>query len=370
MAIVKIGAPLSGIRGTIGGITYSANGAGPYCRQWSRGSDPGSPKQATQRAYLARMPQAWAALTAAQRTAWDTFAALAAQALTNSLGETYYASGFNWFCKCNTRLLRSGRSLITATPTQARPAAPTISDFRVTVAGSDPDVATGGTASASTFAPGQPASNAFDDSAATYWVTASGNTTGWLQYVLSSSKIIRGYSITSFSTRTTAPVDWTFERLDAGPTWTPIDTITGHSWPADGPYYFFCPNETSSTTYRINVTQNNGSASFMGLAEMEYFVCDEERSVIIYPEDEFSASPDYDLVLHVAQGSTPARIAQYPGYLETLVTQSPGRTYELLQDVLETQLGIISEDRSFFARLYRQTQEGIRSAAATAIATT
>lgn len=129
MATVKFGATVVGVRGTIGGITFSANKSGPYVRQWSKGSNPKTSLQADQRSLLAEIPSAWRALTAPQQTLWDDFAALPAQDLTNSLGETYSISGYGWFNKINIRLLVMGRAIRVPVPTQSRPTAPTITDL-------------------------------------------------------------------------------------------------------------------------------------------------------------------------------------------------------------------------------------------------
>lgn len=131
MAIIKVQAPVAGIRGTVGGITYSANKSGPYARAWSRGANPRTDFQTAQRRSLSTIPALWNALTGVQQAAWDTFAALAAQDRTNSLGETFSASGYNWFTICNTRLINIGRSTITATPVIARPASPTVSSLQL-----------------------------------------------------------------------------------------------------------------------------------------------------------------------------------------------------------------------------------------------
>jgi hypothetical protein len=64
----------------------------------------------------------WQTITGAQRTAWDTYAALPAQELTNSLGEAYYVSGFDWFVSCNTHLEEAGDAAISAAPVLAVPA--------------------------------------------------------------------------------------------------------------------------------------------------------------------------------------------------------------------------------------------------------
>lgn len=131
MAIIKLAAPVAGIRGTVGGLTYSQNGAGLYVRQWSRGANPRSNKQTEQRANLASMGPAWSALSTAQRAAWDTWAALPAQEQTNALGEVYYLSGWQWFQRINTRLLRTTHAQRDAPPTQSAPAAPTISSLQL-----------------------------------------------------------------------------------------------------------------------------------------------------------------------------------------------------------------------------------------------
>lgn len=131
MAIIKVQSPVAGIRGTVGGITYSANKSGPYAKAWSRGANPRTDAQTNQRRSLSTIPALWIALSGAQQSAWDTFAALPAQDRTNSLGEIFSASGYNWFTICNTRLLNIGRATIQATPAIARPASPTISSLQL-----------------------------------------------------------------------------------------------------------------------------------------------------------------------------------------------------------------------------------------------
>lgn len=126
MAIVKFGVLVIGVRGTIGGATYSANGSGPFVKAWAKGSNPRSPIQTDQRLRVAEQSQGWRALTSLQQAAWDAFAALPAQDLTDSLGQTFSASGFNWYTKVNTRLLIVGRPVRTAPPVLPRPANPTI----------------------------------------------------------------------------------------------------------------------------------------------------------------------------------------------------------------------------------------------------
>lgn len=131
MSIIKLGVIVVGISGTLGGITFSRNKSGPYAKSWARSANPQSAFQQDQRSTVSEMPALWRALTPVQQAAWDTWAALPAQDRTNSLGETFSASGFNWFCIINVRLTNIGRATRTAVPTQSRPAAPTISTMQL-----------------------------------------------------------------------------------------------------------------------------------------------------------------------------------------------------------------------------------------------
>jgi len=364
MAIIKIGAPLTGIRGTIGGITYSENKSGTYAKAWGMPTNPNSPKQTTERAFVAQLSASWRAMSDAQRTAWDTFAALPAQELTNSLGEAYYASGWNWYVKCNVRLLRLGRATIVPVPTQARPAAPTIDEFRVCVGGSESDLCIGGAATAGSVLAGYEATKAFDNllTNESRWQTANGITASWLRYDLTATANVKHYRIYTFDhTSTTNAKNWVFN-VYANAMWNPIHTVTNWAPATSGWHDFYCPNEFTSTMYHINITANAGHASALCIWEMEYLLGDVESSVICYPEDEFAGAPDYDLVLHISLGQTTGKTVQYPGYYETLVTQTPGRWFALFQDEIEAVFGSVSMNKSWFARLYRQTSEGIRSA--------
>lgn len=104
MAIVKFGPVVVGARGTIAGTIFSANKGGPFARAWSKGANPSSALQTTQRGRLGSIASAWADLTQVQRDDWIAYAIDPAQELTNALGEDYFASGFNWYIKINQNL--------------------------------------------------------------------------------------------------------------------------------------------------------------------------------------------------------------------------------------------------------------------------
>lgn len=126
MAIVKFGGSIAGLRGTIGGITYSANASSNYAKAWAKGPRSQTLAAATERARLASWAPRWAALNAFQVASWNTYAAAAAQAKTDPLGQTYYASGFNWFVECNTARALCGLAYALAAPANPAPAAPAI----------------------------------------------------------------------------------------------------------------------------------------------------------------------------------------------------------------------------------------------------
>lgn len=126
MALIKYGPTVVGVRGTVGGITFSANLASPYIKSWAKPVNRRSTPQSTARGSFGGFAASWVGLTQAQRDGWDTYAAAAAQDLTNSLGETYSASGFNWYIKINTQLALAGRAARVAAPTATRPAAPNV----------------------------------------------------------------------------------------------------------------------------------------------------------------------------------------------------------------------------------------------------
>lgn len=129
MAIVKMGALVVGVRGTVGGVTFSASLSGPNARLWSRGANPRTRKQGRQRGRVSAMPNLWRLLSDAQRDAWAAFAADPQQEKINSLGEVYYASGYAWFVCINCRLARAGFAHRDDPPTTTTPAAPVIDAF-------------------------------------------------------------------------------------------------------------------------------------------------------------------------------------------------------------------------------------------------
>ncbi len=115
MALYRPGPIVSEIRGSIGGSTFSRNAAGQYIRQRSNPVNPNTDRQQAVRTLLGAVAQRWSSvLDAAQRTAWDTYAA--AVVMTNGLGDPVYLSGFQHYVRSNT-----ARVLGTALPVDDGP---------------------------------------------------------------------------------------------------------------------------------------------------------------------------------------------------------------------------------------------------------
>lgn len=129
MAIVQFGVTVTGLRGTVGGGTFSANKSGPYMKAWARGTNARTARQTTQRNRIGKWAQTWQTLTSTQRTNWDTYAALPAQDLVNSLGETYSVSGFAWYVTLNNALEQAGAGPISNAPVLGTPAAPLLTGY-------------------------------------------------------------------------------------------------------------------------------------------------------------------------------------------------------------------------------------------------
>jgi hypothetical protein len=123
MAIVTIALPVTGIRGTLAGIVFSANRSGPYARGWRKSTNPQTILQMEQRAIIAQAGYLWRTLSTAEQGDWDTFAATPPETDYNSLGEVYEPSGFGWFTRILARRRRLGLAddllAPVATPTAA-----------------------------------------------------------------------------------------------------------------------------------------------------------------------------------------------------------------------------------------------------------
>jgi len=137
------------------------------------------------------------------------------------------------------------------------------------------NTAPSGKASASTQYSAEAAFKAFDNDTTNRWIAAA-VATGWLQYLLDSSKVINKYTISSapssYSEADRAPKDWTLEASNTGAFTgeeVVLDTVVGEtSWGDAEKRTFTFSNANAYLYYRVDVTLNNGS-SYLSIQEFE-----------------------------------------------------------------------------------------------------
>ncbi len=116
MAIVKYGAGVIDMRGSIGGTTYSRNRAGAIARARTKPINPSTEFQQIVRNILQSVVNAWSeVLTAAQRTAWNDYAT--AVPWLNALGEAMLLTGYNMYCRSNIARIQAGLARVDDGPT-------------------------------------------------------------------------------------------------------------------------------------------------------------------------------------------------------------------------------------------------------------
>ena len=100
MALVKYGAGIVQMSGSIAGTTFARNRYGNYARSKTTPVNPNTALQIAVRAALSELTVRWSqTLSAAQRTAWNLYASNVT--MTNRLGETINLTGFNHYIRSN-----------------------------------------------------------------------------------------------------------------------------------------------------------------------------------------------------------------------------------------------------------------------------
>lgn len=103
MALVKFGAPIDEVRGSIGGVTFSRNRSATFARARKKPRFPRTDPNATAITLLGQFSKLWAThLTNQQRIDWNDLAAILE--FTNPLGQTYHTSGFAIYCRAQVLL--------------------------------------------------------------------------------------------------------------------------------------------------------------------------------------------------------------------------------------------------------------------------
>lgn len=124
MARVTYGALITELAGSIGGITFQQNSSGSIARL--KPSTPYNPSeiQQVQNNYLSQLNGRWPTLSAAEKLAWENFAA--AHDHVNEWSETKSLNGFQWFMSVNLNRLLLGQATIAAAPAWEVVAAPPV----------------------------------------------------------------------------------------------------------------------------------------------------------------------------------------------------------------------------------------------------
>jgi hypothetical protein len=124
MAQVQFGATVTGIRGTINGLTFSANSTSNYVKSWARPPLSRSAALSLSRSRLTTAANQWQALSAGERTAWDAFAAAPNEPDYDAWGNQRWITGFQWFVRATARRALAGLDYDVTPPTGAGLAAP------------------------------------------------------------------------------------------------------------------------------------------------------------------------------------------------------------------------------------------------------
>lgn len=114
MAKIKFSAWLTDARGKQSGTVFSKNRYGAYTRNRVTPVNPQTASQTSVRNFLTTLAQAWRALTANQRSAWN---AAANQFLSSNIfADVIRLSGFNLFLRLNRNLQSIGVATINSPP--------------------------------------------------------------------------------------------------------------------------------------------------------------------------------------------------------------------------------------------------------------
>lgn len=114
---------------------------------------------------------------------------------------------------------------------------------------------------------------ALDGSADTHWGTSNGVLTGTLEVDFGSAHTILEYSVQAWNdaySPTTCPKAWTLEAYDEQTSsWVVADTRSGQtSWTQGEKRTFALATSVSAKQFRINISENNGSAANTTIAEL------------------------------------------------------------------------------------------------------
>ena len=130
MAKIKTTSLLAEIRGTLGGLVFSSNGAGFYAKSLTVPVQPRIPAQTAHRATFSDAVRQYSNMSAAQIAAWIAYAADPTNTRYDYFGDPYLPSAINQYAAVNMLRAAAGLARTNTAPTGAIPSAlPNMSVF-------------------------------------------------------------------------------------------------------------------------------------------------------------------------------------------------------------------------------------------------
>lgn len=162
----------------------------------------------------------------------------------------------------------------------------------------------------------------FSDSSSD-WRTNTYQLAAWLRYDFPKKTTITKYSIAPFvgtGAPSCNPKDWTFEGSNDGTSWTILDTQTNQTgWStsvANIREYSFT-NNTAYEKYRLNVSSNNGHASWMGINRLMMFELIYDNKILLLNDGKLNSivQPYYsdNLIPNMTGDTIPSGVVESSG---------------------------------------------------------
>lgn len=118
MALIQPSPLVSEIRGSVGGVTFARNPAGPFARAKVVPVNPNTPLQVSRRGFFSTAATAWRdVLTQFERDSWNTLGTTTL--FKNALGNDFNPSGIQLFIRASTLLELAAQPAITLAPAVA-----------------------------------------------------------------------------------------------------------------------------------------------------------------------------------------------------------------------------------------------------------
>ena len=121
MARIKTSSLLAEIRGMLGGVVFTSNGNGFYCKQNKTPVQPRTTSQSDRRSRFSDCAHSYSSMTPLQIAAWVTYAADVTNTRYNYFGDAYLPNAFNQYISINLMRNSVGLSITSTAPTGALP---------------------------------------------------------------------------------------------------------------------------------------------------------------------------------------------------------------------------------------------------------